>query len=64
MRVRWLHEIDLERFPNVKRGYEAIEARPAVQRGVAVLAEAEVIGNPTDETREVFFGRSQIEQRR
>ncbi len=64
VRVRWLHEIDLDRFPNVKRWYEAIEARPAVQRGVAVLAEAEVIGNPTDETREVFFGRSQIEQRR
>lgn len=64
VRVRWLHEIDLDRFPNVKRWYETIEARPAVQRGVAVLAEAEVIGNPTDETREVFFGRSQIEQRR
>ena len=64
VRVRWLHEIDLDRFPNVKRWYEAIEVRPAVQRGVAVLAEAEEFGNPTDETREVFFGRSQIEQRR
>jgi hypothetical protein len=26
---------------------------------MALLKEHEVIGNPTDETREVFFGKSQ-----
>lgn len=28
--------IDLKRFPNVKRWFEALQARPAVQRGMAV----------------------------
>lgn len=64
VRVRWLHEIDLDTFPSVKRWYETIEERPSVQRGVALLAEREVIGNPSDDTREAFFGRSQREQRR
>jgi GSH-dependent disulfide-bond oxidoreductase len=31
--------IDLAEFPNVKRWYEAIAKRPAVQRGVAVFAD-------------------------
>jgi GST-like protein len=30
---------DLDRFPNIKRWYRAIEARPAVQRAVAIGAE-------------------------
>ncbi len=34
-RHEW-HQTDLGRFPNVKRWYEAIGARPAVQRGMAV----------------------------
>ncbi len=62
--VRWLHEIDITGFPHVERWYEHLSARPAVQRGCALLKEHEVIGNPTDETREVFFGKSQREQER
>src|SRR5438445_13769701 len=31
---------NLEDFPNVKRWYDLIEARPAVQRGLAVMKEA------------------------
>lgn len=58
--VRWLHEIDIDQFPNVKRWYEDILERPAVQRGYALLADQEVIGNPSDETREAFFGKSQL----
>ncbi len=30
------HQVDLNDFPNVKRWYEQISARPAVQRGMAV----------------------------
>jgi len=30
------HEVDLAQFPNVKRWYDAIGARPAVKRGMAV----------------------------
>jgi GST-like protein len=61
--VRWLHKIDLDDFPHVRRWYEAIAARPAVQRGVAVLADQMKIGNPDTETFEVFFGKSQLTQR-
>jgi GST-like protein len=31
--------VDLAEFPNVRRWYDAISARPAVQRGVQVLAD-------------------------
>ncbi len=36
-RYEW-HRTDLAQFPNVKRWYDAISARPAVQRGMAVPA--------------------------
>lgn len=64
IRVRWLHEIDISEFPNVERWYERLSTRPAVQRGCALLKEEEVIGNPSDETREMFFGQSQKKQSR
>lgn len=60
--VRWLHKIDIDEFANVKRWYEDIAHRPAVQRGVAVLADAMKIGNPDPKTFEVFFGKSQLAQ--
>jgi GST-like protein len=62
--VRWLHRIDLDAFPNVKRWYQAIGARPAVQRGVALLEERMKIGNPDAEAREALFGRQQLDQGR
>jgi GST-like protein len=60
--VRWLHRIELDEFPNVKRWYEVIGGRPAVQRGMAVLAARTKIGNPDARTREVFFGSTQLSQ--
>jgi GST-like protein len=62
--VRWLHEIDIEDYPNVHRWYQQIESREPVKRAMSLLKEHEVIGNPTDETREAFFGTSQISQER
>ena len=34
-RHEW-HRVDLAAFPNVKRWYDEVGARPAVQRGMAV----------------------------
>jgi GSH-dependent disulfide-bond oxidoreductase len=62
--VRWLHEIDLDEFPHVKRWYETIAARPAVRRGMALLADRMKIGDPDETTREVFFGATQRTQGR
>ncbi|PTB19634.1 glutathione S-transferase [Trinickia symbiotica] len=50
--------IELSDFPNVKRWHEAIAARPAVVRGVEVLASAR---RPLmdDKAREMLFGATQ-----
>ncbi|MCA8048285.1 glutathione binding-like protein [Burkholderia arboris] len=50
--------IVLDELPNVKRWHEAIAARPAVQRGVEVLAS---MRKPLqdDKAREVLFGATQ-----
>jgi GST-like protein len=62
--VRWLHRIDIDEFPHVKRWFEAIGRRPAVKRGMAVMAERTKIGSPDARTREVFFGATQLRQGR
>jgi GST-like protein len=47
----------LDEFPNVKRWFDAIAARPAVKRGVEVLARER---KPfTDKEKEVLFGATQ-----
>jgi GST-like protein len=60
--VRWLHRIDIDEFPHVRRWYQAIERRPAVKRGMALLKQQEKIGSPDAATREVFFGKTQLLQ--
>jgi GSH-dependent disulfide-bond oxidoreductase len=62
--VRWLHKIDIDEFPNVKRWYETIGARPAVQRGIAVLADRMKIGNPDKQARAALFGKQQLARAR
>ncbi|MCW5672668.1 MAG: glutathione S-transferase N-terminal domain-containing protein [Hydrogenophaga sp.] len=54
--------IDWADFPNLKIWFDTIAARPAVQRGVAVLADAR---RPItdDKSREVLFGKTQYEKR-
>jgi GSH-dependent disulfide-bond oxidoreductase len=59
IRVRWLHKIDIDEFPNVKRWYEHIGARPAVKRGVELLSDRMKIGNPDARAREALFGPRQ-----
>lgn len=54
--------IELGDYPNLKAWFEKIEARPAVQRGVKVLAD---LRKPItdDRSREVLFGKTQYERR-
>ena len=55
--------IDLAEYPNVKRWYDEIDARPAVQRGLAVLTELREQRTITDAEREVYFGKTQFQAR-
>lgn len=50
--------VDLSDYPNVKRWHEAIAARPAVQRGVEVLASARR-ALTDDKARDILFGATQ-----
>ncbi|MDE2008363.1 MAG: glutathione S-transferase N-terminal domain-containing protein [Rhodospirillales bacterium] len=55
--------IDFADYPNIRRWHDAIAARPAVQRGVAVLAENQRRGQMTDKERENLFGATQFGRR-
>ena len=55
-----LHKIEIDNYPNVRRWAEKISQRPAVQRGIAVLAGDMKIGNPTEETYRNMFGSGQF----
>lgn len=54
--------IDWVDYPHLKVWFDTVAARPAVQRGVAVLAEAR---KPLtdDKARDVLFGNTQYEKR-
>ncbi|VVE67389.1 Disulfide-bond oxidoreductase YfcG [Pandoraea anapnoica] len=54
--------VELSDFPNIHKWFEAIEARPAVQRGIKVLADAR---KPLqdDKAREMLFGATQYARR-
>ena len=54
--------IELDELPHLKAWFERIGQRPAVQRGVAVLADRR---RPItdDKAREVLFGKTQYERR-
>jgi GST-like protein len=54
--------IELSDYPHLERWFHAIEQRPAVQRGVKVLAD---LRKPItdDKAREILFGRTQYVRR-
>ncbi|MFQ5765842.1 MAG: glutathione S-transferase N-terminal domain-containing protein [Rhodospirillales bacterium] len=54
----------LDEFPNVKRWFEAINARPAVMRALKVLADKRKPGFEKDpEARNFLFGDAQYQRR-
>lgn len=54
---------NLDDHPNLKRWYNEIDARPAVEKGCAVLADARRKGAFTDKEKEVLFGATQFAKR-
>lgn len=52
-----LHGVDLTKFPNIARWIDAVEARPGVQRGMALMGKDLKVGNPSEEARKAFFFR-------
>ena len=55
--------VELAEYPAVKRWFEEIDARPAVQRGLAVLSENREERRINDSEREVMFGKTQFAAR-
>ncbi len=55
--------VNLPDYPNVKRWFDQVDARPGVQRGLQVLAERKLKGPITDAQREILFGSTQYERR-
>ena len=53
----------LEDFPHVKRWFEVIGARPAVKRGLEVLADRRREGPMDEKAREMLFGSAQYQRR-
>jgi len=53
----------LDDYPNVKRWFEAINDRPAVQRGLKVLANRRKEGPIDAKAREMMFGATQYARR-
>ena len=54
---------DMAEFPHVARWREALKARPAVRRGVALLSDLRREGAPDEKTRENLFGGAQFKKR-
>ena len=55
--------VDINEYPNVKRWFDAISDRPAVKRGLEVLADRRRSGPISDAEREVMFGARQYQRR-
>ena len=55
--------VNVDDYPFLKKWRDAILERPAVQRGVKVLADLRRPGPHTDKEREILFGSKQYEKR-
>ena len=55
--------IDFAEFPHMARWHDAIAARPAVKRGLELLADRRRQGPMTEEQRDALFGSTQFASR-
>ena len=57
--------VNIAEYPNVKRWFDAINARPAVQRALQVLADQSAANQAphTDKSWDILFGQTQFQQR-
>jgi GST-like protein len=53
----------LDEFPNVKRWFDAIAGRPAVERGLKVLSDRQRTGPMDEKQKEILFGATQYQRR-
>jgi GST-like protein len=53
----------MAQYPNASRWFDAISARPAVQRGLKVLADESSAAPIDDKARDVMFGKTQFQRR-
>ncbi|MHB8535017.1 MAG: glutathione binding-like protein [Sulfuricaulis sp.] len=49
--------VDLDDFPNVKRWFETLQGRPAVQRAYEIAKRVNVAPVVTEESRSILFGQ-------
>ncbi len=54
--------VEASDYPHYRRWFDQIAARPAVQRGVEVLADRQRSGPMSEKAREVMFGAMQYER--
>ena len=55
--------VEIDQYPRLKRWRDAILERPAVKRGLEVLAERRRPGAMSDKEKEVLFGKTQYAKR-
>jgi len=65
VRVHRYHGQPWENFPNVKRWFEQVAGRPAVQIGMELLTDkrAKTRDVLDDNSRDILFGKTQLERR-
>jgi GST-like protein len=55
--------VNIADYPNLKRWFDGIAARPAVERGVKVLSDLSRSGPMDEKQREILFGATQYAKR-